>query len=116
MLKNPLNLVMNFSEASLELIEDVVAALGPHRGDLPGQVQRELDYLLPELVQNMKDLRIQGERGDAIIRSMLLHSRTDAGDRTLDNLSTLVRDAQRAPDLTYCEDIARGGMIEVGRI
>jgi signal transduction histidine kinase len=52
-----------------------------------------VDYLLPELVQNMQDLKVQGERGDAIIRSMLLHSRTDAGDRTPDNLATLVRES-----------------------
>jgi signal transduction histidine kinase/predicted ATPase len=92
-LKNPLNLVTNFSEASLELIDDLVAALAPHRDALPPDARAEVDYLLPELVQNMQDLKVQGERGDAIIRSMLLHSRTDAGDRTPDNLATLVRES-----------------------
>jgi signal transduction histidine kinase/predicted ATPase len=92
-LKNPLNLVTNFSESSLELMGDLVKVLTPHLGQLPPEVKAEVDYLLPELVQNMEDLRVQGERGDAIIRSMLLHSRSDSGDQVLDNLATLIRES-----------------------
>ncbi|NNM55146.1 MAG: AAA family ATPase [Spirochaetales bacterium] len=92
-LKNPLNLINNFAESSVELIDELEKALAPVRPQLSDELQSELDYLLPELVQNMHDIKFHGQRGDGIIRSMLLHSRTDAGHATWEDLNGLVKEA-----------------------
>ena len=92
-LKNPLNLINNFAESSVELIHDLEAVLKSELSQNSEKLRGELDYLLPELVQNMKDIKFHGERGDGIIRSMLLHSRTDSGHATWEDLNLLVQES-----------------------
>jgi signal transduction histidine kinase/predicted ATPase len=97
-LKNPLNVITNFAESSSELLEDLKSSFESVRGSLPEPVIRDLEYLIPELVQNMVDIRSQGNRGNEIIRTMLMHSRSDTGAATREDLNQLI---QETLGLTY---------------
>jgi len=92
-LKNPFNIINNFAESSVELMGELENVLAPVRPLLDESVREELNYLVPELTQNLRDIGVHGRRGDAIIRSMLMHSRSDGGKPTLEDLDALVQES-----------------------
>jgi two-component system, NtrC family, sensor kinase len=75
------------------LLGELEGVLAPLLSAIPKEARAELDYLVPELVQNLRDIGTHGRRADAIIRSMLMHSRTDSGTATLEDIETLVRES-----------------------
>jgi len=92
-LKNPINIINNFSESSTELMEELRDDLDSVRDVLPEPVRQSLDYLIPELVRNMEDIKKHGVRGNEIIRSMLMHARSDADLATLEDLNSVVQES-----------------------
>jgi C4-dicarboxylate-specific signal transduction histidine kinase len=67
-IQNPLNFVNNFSEINRELIEE----LKSQRSKLKSE---ELDELLDDIAANEEKINHHGKRADAIVKSMLQHSR-----------------------------------------
>lgn len=69
-LKNPLNLIHNFTDSSLELLDDFLEGIpGP-------QVDSEkTTEFLQELRTNLRDILYQCERSDYIVHNMILRSR-----------------------------------------
>ncbi|MDH3648077.1 MAG: ATP-binding protein, partial [Saprospiraceae bacterium] len=82
-IQNPLNFVNNFSEVSIELIEDMEDEL---RNGNPSEVM-ELGH---DLKQNLEKIAHHGERASAIVKSMLLHSRADSGKEEKVDINALV--------------------------
>jgi signal transduction histidine kinase len=92
-LKNPINIINNFAESSIELMEELRADVAGVHDSLPAELGRNLDYLLTELVQNMADIKKSGSRGNNIIRSMLMHTRGETGVPTIEDMNSLVQES-----------------------
>ncbi len=89
-IKNPLNFVNNFADLSRELLDELKDTIAsPHHAD--GAEDRE--ELLTTLDANLAKISEHGRRADGIVKSMLLHSRGDAGERRQSDLNALVEEA-----------------------
>lgn len=81
-IQNPLNFVNNFSEVSVELVEELTTAL--QKGD-----QEEAKALLTDLTLNLDKINHHGKRAGDIVRSMLQHSRNNSGGKELTDINAL---------------------------
>lgn len=70
-LKNPLNFVNNFSELSIELIEEAREEI---KEELTAD-SHQLIAILNDIESNLQTIHKHGTRADSIIKSMLQHSR-----------------------------------------
>jgi len=81
-IQNPLNFVNNFSEVNAELIDELNAEL------ITGNVQSA-----KEIAGNIKDneekIIFHGKRADAIVKGMLLHSRSSNGQKEPTDINAL---------------------------
>ncbi|HEX8505905.1 MAG TPA: ATP-binding protein [Hymenobacter sp.] len=84
-IQNPLNFVNNFSEVSAEL----VAELREERAKGPAADAGLEEELLEDLTQNLGKIGHHGRRAAGIVKGMLEHSRTSAGERELTDLNRL---------------------------
>ena len=88
-IKNPLNFVKNFSEASQELLEELDETL-KEAGEALNDEQRELlDEINQDLTENLGRIRHHGDRADRIVRDMLTMGR-DGGERQPTDLNALL--------------------------
>jgi signal transduction histidine kinase len=85
-IKNPLNFVNNFADLSVELLDEL-------HGAVAGSRQSEIDELTAILQGNLAKITEHGRRADAIVRSMLEHSRASSGERRPVEINTLVDEA-----------------------
>lgn len=105
-IKNPLNFVKNFSEASEELIDELKETLeelpGADAGDGEdgeggggGEDPRELvKEICQDLVENLGRIRSHGNRADRIVRDMLAMG-GGSGRRQATDINTLVEEHTR---------------------
>ena len=85
-IKNPLNFVNNFAELSGDLLDELNDAVAGNR-------QAEIDELRVTLQGNLAKITEHGRRADAIVRSMLEHSRGSSGERRMVDLNALIDEA-----------------------
>ncbi len=85
-IKNPLNFVNNFSLLTRGLLDDFQQSL--RDGDLEEQSE-----LMTMIIDNLSKIEHHGRRADAIVRSMLLHSRTGSSEFAPTDPNRLVGDA-----------------------
>ncbi len=71
-IQNPLNFVNNFSEVSNEMMDEMNVELD--KGDI-----NEAKVIGSDIKQNLEKINHHGKRADAIVKSMLEHSRTSTG-------------------------------------
>ncbi|WP_304238550.1 sensor histidine kinase [Jiulongibacter sediminis] len=81
-IQNPLNFVNNFSEINGELLTELKEEIS--KGN-----QEEIDFILKDLVENEEKIAYHGKRADAIVKSMLQHSRRTEGDFEPTDINTL---------------------------
>ncbi|MGM0746205.1 MAG: sensor histidine kinase, partial [Bacteroidota bacterium] len=84
-IKNPLNFINNFSEVSRELVDELKAAI-------ENSDQEEIEYILKNLSFNTQKIDEHGKRADAIVRSMMQHSRGGQGDFESVQLNQLIKE------------------------
>ena len=87
-IKNPLNFINNFSELSVELVGEIQEHF--RRLNIGKADSEELSELLHDLVDNQKKIHHHGSRADAIVKSMLQHSRTSDHEKEPTDLNALV--------------------------
>ena len=106
-IKNPLNFVNNFSELSLELVEEIREEIRQRTEDGgPGSAEAErrrgvsveaqdtsliLD-ILDDIEANLKTIHKHGSRADSIVKSMLQHSRGSDGKMEPTPLNPLIKE------------------------
>ncbi|MBC6608229.1 hypothetical protein H8B13_15480 [Hymenobacter sp. BT188] len=102
-IQNPLNFVNNFSEVSAELVEELEEEQQRPARDAALEAE-----LLGDLKQNLVKITQHGQRAAGIVRGMLEHSRTSAGERQPTDLNRLTEEylrlayqGQRATDKTF---------------
>ncbi|MGI4021920.1 MAG: sensor histidine kinase [Janthinobacterium lividum] len=81
-IQNPLNFVNNFSEVSMELVDEMEIEL--NKGD-----KEEAMAIALDIKQNLEKIRHHGKRADGIVKGMLQHSRNNSGERQLTDLNVL---------------------------
>ena len=96
-IKNPLNFVNNFSELSVELVEEIrhevrrmTADGGPEVG-----LSHDTDLILEildDIEANLKTIHKHGSRADSIVKSMLQHSSGGSGKMEPNDLNNLARE------------------------
>jgi two-component system NtrC family sensor kinase len=90
-IQNPLNFVNNFSELNKELIEE----LNIHAKE--GKIEA-VQRLANDIKENEEKIEQHGKRADAIVKSMLQHSRVSSGKKELVDINALCDEYLR---LTY---------------
>jgi two-component system, NtrC family, sensor kinase len=81
-IQNPLNFVNNFSEVNKELIGEMKQEIG--KGNLEG-----VKSIAGDIEVNEDKIILHGKRADAIVKSMLQHSRTSVGKKELTDINEL---------------------------
>lgn len=111
-IKNPLNFVTNFSESSVDLMEELKVHIDKVIDQLKDEDKDDARYLMDELVKNMKDINEHGKRGDRIVKSMLMHSRGGSNQHIMDDINMLLEESvhlafhgMRAQDQNFKSDI-----------
>ena len=74
-IQNPLNFVNNFSEVSIELIEEVKSEKLKAESERDSELESEL---LDDISQNLQKIAHHGKRADGIVKGMLQHSRASS--------------------------------------
>ncbi len=82
-IQNPLNFVNNFSEVNKELSDELIEAAA--KGNLD-----EVKQLANDIMLNEEKIRSHGKRADSIVKSMLLHSRANTGQKEPVDINALV--------------------------
>lgn len=82
-IQNPLNFVNNFSEVSNELIDEMKQELATGNQQLATEIAEDVK-------QNLGKILFHGKRADAIVKSMLQHSRASTGKKELTDINSLV--------------------------
>ena len=88
-IKNPMNFVNNFSELSLEYVDEMRTALNRLE---KGEAMDEITDLLGDVEENLKKIHQHGSRADGIVKSMLMHSRGGSGVLEPTDLNELLRE------------------------
>ena len=96
-IKNPLNFVKNFSEVSVELVDEIGEIL-EEAGEDDSKKVGEVEEILDDLRVNLGKIREHSGRADAIVHNMLEHSRAEPGDWRETDLNGLVKQYR---DLAY---------------
>jgi signal transduction histidine kinase len=90
-IKNPLNFVNNFSELSVELIDELQETLGRVSAD--DKTRQDISELTETLRGNLDKIAQHGKRADSIVKNMLLHSREGSGEHRRVDINAIVDDA-----------------------
>ena len=87
-IQNPLNFVNNFSEISIELLDEMNQQI--ETGDM-----EEAKFLASELKVNLAKINSHGKRAGSIVKGMLEHSRKSEGKKELTDLNQLADECLR---------------------
>jgi signal transduction histidine kinase len=108
-IKNPLNFVTNFSEVSIEMIDEVFEEVKKMEMN---DTLDEMTNILSDVKANLQKINQHGVRADNIVKSMLLHSRGKSGEKIptdlnklLDEYVKLAYHGMRAVDKSFNIDI-----------
>lgn len=81
-IQNPLNFVNNFSEVNKELVDELQQDLKDGKIDSAIEISNDIR-------ENEEKINHHGKRADAIVKSMLQHSRTSSGQKELTDINAL---------------------------
>ena len=90
-IKNPLNFVNNFSEVSIELIEEAQDELKSVETSHDLSLQT-ISELLDDVQTNLHKIHEHGSRANNIVSSMLQHSRGGSGKKEPTDLNALIKE------------------------
>ena len=93
-IRNPLNFVKNFSEASDELIEEMNEIIDEGEGSLDEEQITYIKEITQDLIDNLERIRSHGNRADRIVHDMLMMGR-GGGDYQLADLNAIVDEHAR---------------------
>lgn len=123
-IKNPLNFVKNFSEASEDLLDELKEVLTENGGEITSDDRNLIQEISEDLVDNLGRIRTHGERANRIVHDMLSMGRGTGGmqptniNNLLDEHARLAYHSKRATDTEFQLDLKQEldpdmGVIEV---
>ena len=81
-IQNPLNFVNNFSEVSIELLDEMKTELDNGNMD-------DAKEIANDVILNLEKINHHGKRADTIVKGMLQHSRTSSGQKEPTDINAL---------------------------
>jgi two-component system NtrC family sensor kinase len=81
-IQNPLNFVNNFSDVNKELLTEMKDELD--KGNVG-----EVKAIANDVIENEGKINLHGKRADAIVKSMLQHSKVNSGQKEMTNINAL---------------------------
>jgi PAS domain S-box-containing protein len=90
-IKNPLNFVNNFSDVSIDLIDELQQSLA--LAELDDDMRAEITEFTNLLCANLDKISQHGKRADSIVKNMLLHSREGSGDHRPADINAIVEES-----------------------
>ncbi len=90
-IKNPLNFINNFSELSIELLEELQAGLDC--ANAVNYQKSDMAEITGTLRANLEKIKQHGQRADGIVKSMLMHSREASGEWRSADVNAIVDDS-----------------------
>ena len=121
-IRNPLNFVKNFSEASEELVDELKEILEDASEAIGDEDKEMIEEISQDLTGNMERIRSHGERADRIVNDMLMMGRGSAGaqatdiNRLLEEHARLAYHSARGTDDEFQLDLKFDLDPEVGEI
>lgn len=112
-LKNPLNFVNNFSEASVDLIKELKTELNTFLTAPTENAKSFLDDILNDLGTNAEKILEHGKRADKIVENMRLHSQDTPASKESTDINKLV---DEQIDLAYHNCLAKNKDFKVSII
>jgi signal transduction histidine kinase len=92
-IKNPLNFVNNFSEVSIEMIEEIIDSRQKTQDTRPKTEADEIENeILEDIKTNLAKIHEHGSRANGIVTSMLQHSRGGTGKKEPTDLNALIKE------------------------
>jgi len=91
-IKNPLNFVNNFAVLTIDLADELKAELLPQQDKLDANTLDNVKEILDNIQLNATKIAEHGKRADGIVKSMLEHSRSDAGQLRPIQLNTMLEE------------------------
>jgi signal transduction histidine kinase len=88
-IKNPLNFVNNFSQLSVELVDEACDELKKINN---GSQSDDVYAIMDDIRSNLKKIHEHGSRADGIVKSMLHHSRGSNGKMESTDMSALIKE------------------------
>ncbi len=115
-IQNPLNFVNNFSEVSAEMMDEM-------KKEFVAGNKEEGVALISDIKQNLEKILHHGQRADAIVKSMLQHSRSSTGKKEPTNINALAYEylrlayqGLRAKDKSFNATIKKDFDKSIGKI
>lgn len=93
-IRNPLNFVKNFSEASEELLEELDEILVEVGEDIDDEDKNYIQEISGDLTSNLERIRTHGDRANRIVNDMLMMGR-DTGEQRLTDINGLLDEHAR---------------------
>ncbi|MDE2686396.1 MAG: ATP-binding protein [Chloroflexota bacterium] len=93
-IRNPLNFIKNFSEASEELLDELGELMTDVADDLDEEDKDYLDEITGDLTGNMERIRTHGDRANRIVNDMLMMGR-DTGEQRMTDINSLLDEHAR---------------------
>ncbi len=95
-IQNPLNFVNNFSELSVDLVQELQQELRNSKWITEGEIMLKdkayIDEILNDLTTNQTKIRHHGNRASSIVKSMLLHSQASTGVKKMTHINQLIEE------------------------
>ena len=85
-IQNPLNFVNNFSEVSVDLIEELKDERKKAGKERDESLEQEI---LDDVIQNLEKINHHGQRASSIVKGMLEHSRAGSKEKQLTDINAL---------------------------
>lgn len=90
-IKNPLNFINNFSDLTVELLEDLKKELAKVT-DVSADVTQSIQDIIEDVSNNNKKISQHGKRAESIIKNMLIQARISGVEKTLIDINALLEE------------------------
>lgn len=89
-IKNPLNFINNFSDMTVELLDELRAENKKLSDNAPKETMDSIEGLIEEITTSCKKINEHGKRAESIVRNMLIQARNVEGERINCNINSLL--------------------------
>lgn len=91
-IKNPLNFINNFSDISVDLVDELKEELEDQKDKLGEETMDYLTEVLDDLKTNCSKISHHGSRADNIVKNMLMHSEETGVQKEMTDIHELIDD------------------------
>lgn len=91
-IKNPLNFVNNFSDISVDLVQELSDELAPLKEKLDQEQLSYVQEIIQDLKTNCEKIKEHGSRADNIVKNMLQHSQVSGLQKEAIDLKNMMED------------------------